>query len=320
MERKQILRSAAGAFAIAGLMFSVALAETTGFSDVPSSHPNYSAIMDLKTKGIISGYPDGTFKPEQVVNRVEALKIILLGSSVTVPDASGTAEFSDTSANEWYAKYLIKAKSLQIVGGYPDGTFKPTQTVNLVENLKMLINTKGISLANITVNENPYTDAMKDQWYAKYVQYAKNMQWLTPDSKNMIFPSQGMTRAKLAQLLYNSMKTQETPTTPSPVPTPTQQPSIDQPLPDMNISIESSGFRKDAMTIAIGTKVRWTNKDNVAHTVTSDDGKFDSGSIAPGQFFEFTFNEKNTFNYHCTFHPSMKGSITAKPAIEVPTV
>jgi plastocyanin len=241
---------------------------------------------------------------------------------LSVPDAQGTGGFKDTIATEWYAKYLLKAKELKIVAGYPDGTFKPTQTVNLVENLKMLINTKGVDLTDINVTENPYTDAYKDQWYAKFVQYAKIQKWITPDSKNMIYPSQGMTRGKLSEVLYNSLKgtTTNTPNpTPSPTPTPSPSP-VTQPLADLNVSIEGFMFNKKTMTIAQGTKVRWTNKDSMAHTVTSDDGKFDSGSIAPGQTFEFTFNDLGTFNYHCTPHPTMTGSITVKRAIEVPTV
>lgn len=305
---------------LAVLMLSIPMAAATtpgaGFSDVPTTHPNYPAIMDLKERGIINGYPDGTYKPDQVVNRVEALKIILLGVSITVPDASGTGGFSDTSAGEWYAKYLLKAKELGIVGGYPDGTFKPTQTVNLVENLKMLINTKGIDLTNITVTENPYADALKDQWYAKYVAYAKNGNWITADNSNMIYPSQGMTRGKLAQLLYNALHNTVTDPTPTPNPTPTPDPTP----ADLNVSIEGSAYVKNSMTIAQGTKVRWTNKDAAAHTVTSDEGKFDSGNLSSGQTFDYTFNELGTFNYHCALHPEMKGTIIVKKPIEVPTI
>ncbi len=305
---------------LAVLMLSTPLAAATapsgGFSDVPTTHPNYSAIMDLKERGIIGGYPDGTYKPDQVVNRVEALKIILLGTSIDVPDASGTGGFSDTLAGEWYAKYLLKAKELKIVGGYPDGTFKPTQTVNLVENLKMLINTKSIDLTNVTVTENPYADAMKDQWYAPFVEYAKTTKWITADGNNMIYPSQGMTRGKLAQLMYNAMHT----TSPEPSPTPNPTPTPDPTPADLNVSIESSGFIKNNMTIAQGTKVRWTNKDAAAHTVTSDSGTFDSGNLSNGQTFDFTFSELGTFSYHCALHPEMTGTIIVKKPIEVPTI
>jgi len=296
------------------------LAQTTGFSDVPSTHPNYTAIMDLKAMGTISGYPDGTYKPDQVVNRVEALKIILLGASVVVPNNTGTAGFSDTGANEWYAKYLLKAKELGIISGYPDGTFKPSQTVNLVENLKMLLNTRNINLSNVVVTQDPFADAFKDQWYAKFVQYAKDQNWITADSNNKIYPDQGMTRGKLAQLLYNSIHLTTT------NPQQTQQQQNPQQGGGQNtydalgVTIQGNNFLKDEMTIPLGATVRWTNKDFVDHTVTSNNGTFASSTLSNEDTFEYTFNSVGTFDYHCTIHPGMNGTIIVKPANQVPTV
>lgn len=62
--------------------------------------------------------------------------------------------------------------------------------------------------------------------------------------------------------------------------------------------------------VSVGSTVTITNTDSSPHTWSSDDGAFDSGSIAPGAAFEFTFTEAGTFAYHCNFHPSMTGSIT----------
>ncbi len=315
------------------LMFSIpsfvavtsAQATTSGFSDVPNTNIYNVAITDLKNRGIIGGYPDGTFKPDQVVNRVEALKIILLGSAVNVPDANGAAGFSDTPANQWYAKYLIKARGLGIVSGYPNGTFKPSQTVNLVENLKMLVNTMKVDLSTVTVDKDSFADTPKDQWYAKFVEYAKEMRWISSDSNNMVYPAQGMTRGKLAQLIYNAIHSLPTPTNPQPTQQQTQQPGQQPAQPifnttdDMMVNIQASAFVKDSMTIPTGTKVLWTNKDSITHTVTSDDGLFDQ-ALQPGQSFEYTFSTNGTFNYHCKIHPMMTGSIIVKPAIEVPTI
>jgi len=65
------------------------------------------------------------------------------------------------------------------------------------------------------------------------------------------------------------------------------------------------------LSIKVGTTVTWTNKDAVAHTVTSDDGtSFNSGNLANGQTLSFTFNTPGSWTYHCAIHPSMKGTIT----------
>lgn len=313
MKIKQIFRKA-GIILLACLSAAVGVAQAVDFKDVPPSHPNYTAIMDLKERGTISGYPDGTYKPDQVVNRVEALKIILLGAAVVVPDNTGTAGFSDTLANEWYSKYLLKAKDLGVVSGYPDGTFRPTQTVNLVENLKMLIETRNINLSAVFVGENPFADAFKDQWYAKYVQYAKDHLWITGDADNKIYPSQGMTRGKLAQLLYNSIHE-------TPMDQPPQEEGGGQTTYDaLMVNIVGSKFMKEEMTIPQGATVRWTNNDFVQHTVTSDDGIFASPTLDNGDTFEYTFDTIGTFKYHCTIHPGMNGTIIVKPANQVPTV
>lgn len=243
----------------------VAFAATGDFTDVSPSYPNYTAIMYLKNSAVIQGYPDGTFKPDQPINRVEALKIILLGSKITVTDSTGTAGFKDINPSAWYAKYIINGVQLGIIQGYPDGTFKSAQTVNLVENLKMLFKAENIDLSKTAVTQNPYADAFTDQWYAKYVQYAKDKNLINADNQNRIYPAQGMSRAKLAEILYrltyiqqhqlssypnpapspDSVSTLNPPApapTPSPSPAPTPAPSPTPPaIPSSGLSLKVVG-------------------------------------------------------------------------------
>lgn len=309
-----------------------ALGNLSTFSDVPLSHQNYTAITDLKTRGIISGYPDGTFKPNQDVNRVEALKIISLGAggkTATTSSQRNMKRFSDIEINAWYIPYLDAAVQNKIVDGYPDGTFKPTQTVNLVENLKMLFQAKGIDLSTVVVTADPYKDGFKDQWYAKYLQYAKDKKIIDADVQGNIYPARGMTRAKLAEMLYRLIYIQEkgldyygqvkketviqNPAPPSPG---AWYPSDNV----LTVNIQNFAFNKNEMTIGVGTKVRWINKDAMIHNVTSDTNDFQSNDLASSQTFEYTFNKQGTYLYHCSLHPNMKGKIIVKPAIEVPTI
>jgi plastocyanin len=62
--------------------------------------------------------------------------------------------------------------------------------------------------------------------------------------------------------------------------------------------------------VAVGTTVTVTNTDGTPHTWTAEDDSFDSGAIAPGESFEFTFTEAGDFAFFCNFHPSMTGTIT----------
>jgi plastocyanin len=62
----------------------------------------------------------------------------------------------------------------------------------------------------------------------------------------------------------------------------------------------------------MGTAVTWTNNDSTTHNVISDSNVFTSGNLAPNAIFTYTFNSKGTFPYHCSIHPSMKGTIVVQ--------
>ncbi len=76
------------------------------------------------------------------------------------------------------------------------------------------------------------------------------------------------------------------------------------------ISVSIIGFQFNPSTIEInkGDTVIWTNEDSAPHTVTSA-GFFDSGNMVKGQTYIRTFNEAGTFDYICTYHPSMLGKV-----------
>lgn len=73
------------------------------------------------------------------------------------------------------------------------------------------------------------------------------------------------------------------------------------------IMIKNFTFSPQTVTIKSGTTVTWTNQDSVAHTVISD--SFASNNLNPGDTFQFTFNTPGTYNYHCSIHPSMTGTV-----------
>jgi len=79
------------------------------------------------------------------------------------------------------------------------------------------------------------------------------------------------------------------------------------------VTITSAGYKPDTLQVKVGDTVTWTNNDSAAHTVTSDTaGVFDSGSIAQGATFKFTFTQAGTFTYHSTSDSSWKGTITVQ--------
>jgi plastocyanin len=71
-------------------------------------------------------------------------------------------------------------------------------------------------------------------------------------------------------------------------------------------------FQPDRLEVQAGTTIVWTNNGQVMHTVTAEDGSFDSGPIEPGQQRSITFSRPGTFPFHCTPHPFMRGVIVVR--------
>jgi len=77
----------------------------------------------------------------------------------------------------------------------------------------------------------------------------------------------------------------------------------------VEVEIEDFAYVPGTVTIKVGTTVTWTNKDNVGHTATSDDGVFDSGMLSKGSSYSYTFTTAGTYGYFCTPHPYMVATI-----------
>jgi plastocyanin len=76
----------------------------------------------------------------------------------------------------------------------------------------------------------------------------------------------------------------------------------------VDVSISNFAFNPATVTISTGDTVRWTNQDSATHTVKGS--SFESGQLAQGDTYEFTFTEPGTYDYTCSIHPSMKGTVT----------
>lgn len=91
-----------------------------------------------------------------------------------------------------------------------------------------------------------------------------------------------------------------------------QTPPTQPPAGGNSVAIQNFAFNPSTLTIKAGTTITWTNSDSAPHTVTSDNGAFDSGQISNGQAFSHTFSDAGTFSYHCSNHPNMKATIVVQ--------
>jgi len=172
-------------------------AEAT-FVDVDTTHPFYNAIYHLKNKEIVSGFSINGhqfFKPLQTLNRVEALKLLMIGSST--PNTKKTAvNFPDIEKNAWYMPYLSTAYDKKIIAGHDDGNFRPGEKVLLAAFLKMLL------LSFETEVEAPKAD---EKWYQPFMRKAKELN-LIPGNP---LPDQEVSRGEAAEILYRTIISNE---------------------------------------------------------------------------------------------------------------
>jgi murein DD-endopeptidase MepM/ murein hydrolase activator NlpD len=172
------------------------------FTDIPKNHPNAKALAYLKEQNIISGYPDGSFQSDKIVNRSEALKMILEALNVSIKKNLDNP-FNDVSKKDWFVNYILSAYDKKIVSGYNDGFFRPEKPVSRSEYFKILINTAGINLSGIP-KKNPFIDVERTSWFAEFAEFAKKEKLL--DFGNNFLPSQKVKRGEVAESIYRLIK------------------------------------------------------------------------------------------------------------------
>ena len=167
------------------------------FSDTDINLLSGKAAAELYRRAVIGGYPDGEFKGQKSVNRAEAAKFLLLSRFGEVSEAANSGQFKDVLDGQWYTKYVVTAANKGIINGYEDGTFKPGDTVNTAEFLKMLSLT-------FDLGENlPYEfeDVADGQWFAAYAGVASKYK-LFPERGSKLLPEQELTREEVAIAIY----------------------------------------------------------------------------------------------------------------------
>jgi hypothetical protein len=138
-----------------GMAFAAPLSDMAG-------EKSEEAVSVLTELGVVKGYPDGTYKPDNIVTRAEMAVIVV--SALGLADyATGTSNFSDMGGH-WSNGFVAYATSLGIISGYPDGTFRPDNTVTYDEAATMLVAALGYN-----------ADSLIGTWPANFVTKAKTL-------------------------------------------------------------------------------------------------------------------------------------------------
>lgn len=125
-------------FTLALLLTGASRAEAaTAFSDV-DNHWAASYIYQTAEAGLVRGYPDGTFRPEQKISRAEFVTILAMESGETIENNIGAPDFKDIPRNHWAKNYILWGRANNVLSGYEDNTFRPDQTVSRQEMASLL--------------------------------------------------------------------------------------------------------------------------------------------------------------------------------------
>ena len=116
-----------------------------------------TAVEALVSAGIVSGYPDGTFRPLTTITRAEACTMIC--KALGAGTARGDVNFSDIEMTDWEAPYVSFCESRGIVNGYPDGTFRPDALVTNAEFITMLLRAWGDADSSLSYPDGYITAA-----------------------------------------------------------------------------------------------------------------------------------------------------------------
>ncbi|OGB89384.1 hypothetical protein A2625_07835 [candidate division WOR-1 bacterium RIFCSPHIGHO2_01_FULL_53_15] len=174
----------------------------TPFADTPLSHWASEPISLTVVLGLVSGYPNNTFKPEKGITRAELVTLLVksLGLQSEILDAYSASEaFKDVKQKNWAAKYIAYGSSIKYVTGYADGDFKPNKVLNRAEGVAILARYAG--LEDLSAG-SPFPDLKTDFWANKYIEPAKKAGLLNYLAGKEFKPSEPFSRAEACEVLY----------------------------------------------------------------------------------------------------------------------
>lgn len=171
--------------------------QTVLFSDI-SGHWAEQRIMEAVELGIVSGYTDGTFRPDKKVSRAEFATFLTNAIQVSNSD---TQDFKDVSENDWFYDEVQKSAAVGFFGGYTDKTFRPANLITRQEAAKAVSN--AMTSADIDGDGAIY---MKDylsvhEWAKPYVNLVFNKGYMM-GFNGYYRPVDGLTRAEAVKIIY----------------------------------------------------------------------------------------------------------------------
>ena len=181
--------------------YVILLLEHHDFADLDTTSFAYNPVQHLTGQGAISGYSDGTFRPNNTVTRAQFAKMLVAGMGWPLTSPA-TATFRDVPTTDWAFPYIETAVQHGALSGYSDGTFRPTTEITRAQLAKLIVVGRGWTVQAATAH---FSDVPAGDWAFGYVETAVANGVLTGYSDGTYRPTAPATRAQVAKILSNGL-------------------------------------------------------------------------------------------------------------------
>jgi carboxyl-terminal processing protease len=179
---------------------------TLAFSDVDQKNPRYSAIEYLFEKGIVKGYEDGSFRPDQYVSRAEFYKMAFENAGYKPPQWLYKTFFHDVPKDSWFAPYVENALNMGLIQYNPDYLFfMPANQVSHIEAIRIILPIQGIPTPlTSNIEASSFKDIDKNYTYHYLINAAQKSGIYLKNQNGYFIPNKPLTRGETAELIYKA--------------------------------------------------------------------------------------------------------------------
>jgi len=165
------------------------------FTDIQKDSLDY-----MYKQHVIDGYPDGTFRPLDNINRAELVKLLMSGANIA-PDLTLRNCFWDVGIADWYVGWVCTAKEKGWIEGYPDGSFKPDNPVNKAEAAKIINGVLNVQVFDKVAHS--FSDVPVKAWFFQYVNNLADLYYV--DWNKSFLPAASINRGDVAEIVFRDI-------------------------------------------------------------------------------------------------------------------
>lgn len=185
--------------------FRISQSTVTSFSDIPKNHPYYNEISLIREMGIINGYNDGTFRPNELIKRKNLASMIVRSGADLQITRMSTYFYDVKESHPNYSEIMALYKA-GIIDGDNKGYFNPDGSLTRAQLAKILVNS--FKLEERSISPVKFSDVKSSDWYSKYAMIIGSY-GINVGTPGKFEASKPVTRAEFAVMVYRTIKALE---------------------------------------------------------------------------------------------------------------